>query len=122
MTSCCVCQGADTTFVAQSQASQLTAAPLTDRADTSSSWGLNDVVQVDGRTGTVVFDLRPRWNYIKVKWSDTQSLSEVIRADRANSTKVSGHLSRSHPILTVSTLVPECLGTLVTRYMLPRSE
>jgi hypothetical protein len=65
-------------------------------------------VQVDGRTGTVVFDLRPRWNYIKVKWSDTQSLSEVIRADRANSTKVSGHLSRSHPILTVSTLVPLC--------------
>ena len=77
------------------------------------SWGLNDVVQVDGRTGTIVLDLRPRWNYIKVKWSDTQSVSEVIRADKANSTKVSGHLSRSHPILTVSTLVPECLGTLV---------
>ena len=96
MTSCCVCQGADTTIVARSQASQLTAAPLTDRADTSSSWGLNDVVQVDGRTGTVVFDLRPRWNYIKVKWSDTQSVSEVIRADRANSTKVSW--CHSHPL------------------------
>ena len=52
---------------------------------------MNDVVQVDGRTGTVAFVMRPRpgYNYIKVKWSDTQTVSEVIRTDGADGTKVS---------------------------------
>ena len=56
-------------------------------ADTSTSWGLYDVVQVDGRTGTVSLDLRPGHNYVKVKWSDTQTESKVICADEVKTTE-----------------------------------
>ena len=46
------------------------------------SFRLSDVVQVDGRTGTVSSDLRPGHNYITVIWSDTKTESEVICADQ----------------------------------------
>ena len=51
-------------------------------------WGLNDVVQVHGRNETVSLDMRPGHNYIKVKWSDTQTESEVICADQVKSGKL----------------------------------
>ena len=50
--------------------------------DTARSWGLNDAVQVDGRTGTISLDLRPEHNYVKVRWADTQIESEVVCAEK----------------------------------------
>jgi hypothetical protein len=46
---------------------------------------MNDLVQVDGRTGTVSLDMRPGNNYITVIWSDTQTKSKVICADKVKS-------------------------------------
>ena len=42
---------------------------------------LGDVVQVDGRTGTISDDLRPRSNKVVVIWADTQTESDMICAD-----------------------------------------
>ena len=75
---------------------------------TSTSWGLNDVVQVDGRTGTVSVDLRPGHNYVKVIWSDTQTESEVVCADEVKS-MVSRYLAFTH---SFALLYPGSTGTV----------
>lgn len=40
-----------------------------------------DDVSVNGRKGAVWWDGRPEHNYVKVKWNDDETVSEVIEAD-----------------------------------------